>query len=385
MKTIEIEEFLKQNTADTFLVDLRKTEDYRRETIGNAISIPYEKLKEQYHTIPENRTVYVFCYTGEVSRDAVSFLEEEGYDAVNLEGGYRAYLRQKLHAMVQEENQLEERTKEIERSIMKNKRFHKAIWSRFVKAIKEYELVQEGDKIAVCISGGKDSMLMAKLFQELKRHRKVNFDVLFLVMDPGYNPENRQIIMDNARLLGIPVEVFHSEIFDTVATIEDSPCYLCARMRRGYLYSEAKKRGCNKIALGHHFDDVIETVLMGMLYAGKIETMMPKLHSKNFEGMELIRPMYMIRESDIKAWRDYNGLGFIQCACRFTEHCATCGGAKVSKREEMKTLIAQMRKESDVIDKNIFRSIHDINLGTVIGYHIGKEHHSFLDDYDNRA
>ena len=228
-------------------------------------------------------------------------------------------------------------------------------------------------------------MLMAKLLQELKLHGKVKFDLVFLVMNPGYNEDNWNIILNNAKLLGIPIQVFDSDIFNIVADVDKSPCYLCARMRRGYLYSHAKELGCNKIALGHHFDDVIETTLMGMLYSGKVETMMPKLHSKNFEGMELIRPMYMVREADIKAWRDYNHLHFIQCACRFTERCATCGGEKGSKRDEMKELIAELRKRCDTIDMNIFNSVHNINLKTVIGYHKGDWSYNFLDDYDQRG
>jgi tRNA(Ile)-lysidine synthase TilS/MesJ len=245
-------------------------------------------------------------------------------------------------------------------------------------------LIQEGDKIAVCISGGKDSMLMAKLLQELKRHGKISFELVFLVMNPGYNADNWKIIQDNAKLLGIPLTVFESDIFNIVAEVDKNPCYLCARMRRGYLYSQAKKLGCNKIALGHHFDDMIETVLMGMFYGGKVETMMPKLHSSNFEGMELIRPLYMIKEADIKAWRDYNQLNFIQCACRFTENCATCGGAKGSKRDEVKELIGELRQKSDVIEYNIFRSVHNINLKTVIGYHKDDWTYNFLDDYDEK-
>lgn len=225
-------------------------------------------------------------------------------------------------------------------------------------------------------------MLMAKLLQELQKHGEVPFELVFLVMNPGYNADNWKIILDNAKLLGIPLTVFESDIFNIVADIEKNPCYLCARMRRGYLYSHAKELGCNKIALGHHFDDVIETILMGMLYSGKIETMMPKLHSQNFEGMELIRPLYLVKEEDIKAWRDHNGLHFIQCACRFTENCATCGGGRGSKRDEMKELIAAFRRESDVIEKNIFRSVHDVNLGTIIGYHKGSMRYNFLDDYD---
>ena len=225
---------------------------------------------------------------------------------------------------------------------------------------------------------------MAKLLQELQLHGKVKFDLVFLVMNPGYNEDNWNIILNNAKLLGIPINVFESDIFNIVADVDKSPCYLCARMRRGYLYSHAKELGCNKIALGHHFDDVIETTLMGMLYSGKVETMMPKLHSKNFEGMELIRPMYMVREADIKAWRDYNNLHFIQCACRFTERCATCGGEKGSKRDEMKELIAELRKRCDTIDMNIFNSVHNINLKTVIGYHKGDWSYNFLDDYDKQ-
>ena len=272
---------------------------------------------------------------------------------------------------------------EVEQSL--RKKFRKNIWCKFTKAINEYELVKPGDKIAVCISGGKDSMLLAKLFQELKRHNKFDFEVKFLVMDPGYSPVNRQVIEENAKRLEIPIEVFESDIFESVFNIEKSPCYLCARMRRGYLYSHAQKMGCNKIALGHHYDDVIETILMGMLYSGKVETMMPKLHSQNFEGMELIRPMYLIKESAIKAWRDTNGLHFIQCACRFTENCVSCGGGRGSKRDEMKELVAQFRNTSSVIETNIFNSVRDINLRTVMGYHKDGEYYNFLDDYDQRG
>lgn len=274
-----------------------------------------------------------------------------------------------------------ERTKEIERSIIK--KYRKNIWCRFTKAVREYELIRDGDKIAVCISGGKDSMLMAKLFQELKKHGRNNFDLVFLVMNPGYHEENWQIIQNNARMLGIPLTVFETDIFDIVAGVEESPCYLCARMRRGYLYNNARELGCNKIALGHHFDDVIETILMGMLYGGQIETMMPKLHSLNFEGMELIRPMYLIREDAIKAWRDYNGLHFIQCACRFTEHCTSCGGGTGSKRDEMKMLIRQLRDSSDVIEQNIFNSVKNVNLNKVIGYKKDGKTHHFLDTYED--
>lgn len=276
-----------------------------------------------------------------------------------------------------------ERYQSIEQSIIK--KFRKPIWRKFIKGVQEYDLIQDGDKIAVCISGGKDSMLMAKLMQEMQKHGVKDFSLEFLVMDPGYAPANRRQIENNAKTLGVPIRIFESDIFNIVVNVEESPCYLCARMRRGYLYSQAKELGCNKIALGHHFDDVIETVLMGMFYAGKVETMMPKLHSQNFEGMELIRPMYMVKEKDIKAWRDYHGLTFLQCACRFTEECADKNKETESKRQEIKELIEELRKKSDIIDSNIFRSIHNINLNTVIGYHKGDEKYHFLDDYGKKT
>lgn len=271
-----------------------------------------------------------------------------------------------------------ERLKDIERSI--NKKFHKQIWSRFTSGINDYHLVEPGDKIAVCISGGKDSMLMAKLFQELKRHNKFPFELVFLVMDPGYNPRNRELIESNAKLLNIPVTIFESDIFESVVHIEKSPCYLCARMRRGYLYSKAKELGCNKIALGHHYDDVIETVLMGMLYGGQVQTMMPKLHSTNFEGMELIRPMYLIREDDIKHWCSYNDLHFLQCACRFTENCATQPDNN-SKRQEIKEMIRRMKEINPQVESNIFKSVENVNIDTVISYKKDGIKHSFLDEY----
>ena len=275
-----------------------------------------------------------------------------------------------------------ERTREIERSIIK--KFRKPVWRRFTKALHDYELVKDGDKIAVCISGGKDSMLMAKLFQELARHGKKNFDVVFLVMNPGYNERNFQLIKENARILNIPITVFQSEIFNIVASEESSPCYLCARMRRGHLYSRAKELGCNKIALGHHYDDVIETILMGMLYGGQVQTMMPKLHSTNFEGMELIRPMYLIREADIIHWADYNNLHFIRCACRFTEKVAAAAEEedKGSKRAEVKALIRQLAAKDPVVEFNIFKSVENVNLNTVIAYKKDGVKHHFLETYD---
>ena len=281
---------------------------------------------------------------------------------------------------VVESNITERDYSDIERSIQK--KFHRSIWSKFVAGINEYNLVEPNDKIAVCISGGKDSMLMAKLFQELKRHNKFPFELVFLVMDPGYTEANRKKIEENARLLNVPITVFESNIFDSVFHIEKSPCYLCARMRRGYLYKFAKSIGCSKIALGHHYDDVIETILMGMLYGAQIQTMMPKLKSTNFEGMELIRPMYFIREDDIKAWRDYNNLHFIQCACKFTDTCTTCNnGQNHSKRQEVKELIRTLKKTNPEVEQCIFKSVENVNLDTVVAYKVKGKRSSFLDNY----
>ena len=388
MKTITIEELEALKDAEKTIVDIRPQDQYMRGTFPGAVSLPASRLEEQYEEetarLDKMHPVYVMCHTGEKSQEWVRRLTGDGFDAVNVEGGYRAWLRLSLSRFVGGESEAdrEEKRARIEQSIIK--KFRKPIWRAFTRALNTYDLIQEGDKIAVCNSGGKDSMLMAKLFQELKKHGKFQFETVFLVMNPGYNADNWKIIQDNAKLLGIPLTVFESDIFDTVATIEQNPCYLCARMRRGHLYAQAKALGCNKIALGHHFDDVIETILMGMLYSGKIETMMPKLHSQNFEGMELIRPMYLVKEDAVKAWRDYNGLQFIQCACRFTENCVSCGGGRGSKRDEMKELIAHFRKESDVIEKNIFKSVHNINLKTVIGYHKDDWTYNFLDDYNDK-
>ena len=270
----------------------------------------------------------------------------------------------------------------IERSIIK--KFRKEIWRPFIEAVQRYELVNEGDKIAVCISGGKDSMLMAKLMQELQRHSKVKFELVFLVMDPGYNEINRQKIESNAELLHIPITVFETDVFAVANTSEKNPCYLCARMRRGYLYSKAQELGCNKIALGHHFSDVIETPVMSMFYGGQLQAMLPKLHSKNFEGMELIRPLYLVREDDIKAWRDYNGLHFIQCACKFTDTCTTCNNEENrSKRVEIKELIKNLKKVNPFVESNIFRSVENVNIDTVVGYKQHGIRHNFLEGYDD--
>lgn len=274
-----------------------------------------------------------------------------------------------------------ERYEEIERSIIK--KFRKPIWRKFTQGINDYNLIQEGDKIAVCISGGKDSMLMAKLLQEILRHGKMHFELVYLVMDPGYNARNRQKIVDNAKILNIPIQIFESDIFGIVSEIEESPCYLCARMRRGHLYKKAQDLGCNKIALGHHFDDVVETILMGMLYGGQVQTMMPKLHSTNFEGMELIRPMYLIREQDIIDWCQYNELDFIRCACRMTENIEISeDGSSNSKRQEMKNLVKQFEQVNPHMAMNIFRSVENVNLKTIIAYKQNGVTHHFLDQYD---
>ncbi len=273
-----------------------------------------------------------------------------------------------------------ERTRDIERSIIK--RFRKEIWRPFVKALNEYQMIQEGDRIAVCISGGKDSMLLAKCMQEILRHGKMQFGLEFLVMDPGYRPENRALIEENARILGIPVHIFQSDIFQVVTDVKDSPCYLCARMRRGNLYANARELGCNKIALGHHFDDVIETILMSMLYGAQVNTMMPKLHSTNFPGMELIRPLYLVKEADILAWKEYNHLRFLQCACRFTEESEQNRNEELSKRKEMKHLISGFRKINPYIDTNIFKSVGNVNLDACIGYVQNGVRHHFLETYN---
>ncbi len=286
------------------------------------------------------------------------------------------------------EETMEDRCREIERSIIKQ--YRKEIWRPFVRALNDYDMIQPGDNIAVCISGGKDSMLLAKCMQEILRHGKMEFGLHFIVMDPGYHPDNRKLIEENAKLMGIPVQIFESDIFDIVVDVDESPCYLCARMRRGYLYAKAKELGCNKIALGHHFDDVIETILMSMLYGAQVNTMMPKLHSTNFEGMELIRPLYLVKEEHILAWKDHNRLKFLQCACRFTEQIAKEQAEKgvnpadivhTSKRQEMKELIKQLRQVSPHIEMNIFRSVENVNIDACIGYvRDGKRHH-FLEEY----
>lgn len=372
---ITIEELKKLDKNTYQIIDIRDENEVAHGAIPGAVATPADSI-EGNENIDFSKKLVICCSRGRFSVEVAEGLEEKGMDAVSLEGGYIAWL---LDAMKQEEEV--DICKDVELSI--RKKFRKSIWCKFTKAINQYELVKPGDRIAVCISGGKDSMLMAKLFQELERHGKKNFEVVFLVMNPGYNEINYETIVNNAKILNVPITVFTSEIFDIVAGEEESPCYLCARMRRGHLYSKAKELGCNKIALGHHFDDVIETILMGMLYGAQVQTMMPKLHSTNFPGMELIRPLYLVREEDIIHWMNYNDLHFIQCACRFTESCASCGGTeKGSKRAEIKDLIRELRKKNPYIEKNIFRSVENVNLNTVIGYKKDGVRHHFLDEYD---
>ena len=373
---ISVEKLGELQPEDCVICDIRGEHDRAYGFIPGSIGISAEELL----TSPpaDGKKLIIYCARGVVSVDLADELCDRGLEAYSLEGGYIAWLRAEMRRRNDEE--LRER---VEQSI--RKKFRVSLMSKFIKALKTYQLVNEGDRVAVCISGGKDSMLMAKLFQELKRYSEVNFEVKYLVMDPGYNADNRRIIEDNARALGIPVTIFETDIFESVYNVEKSPCYLCARMRRGYLYRFAQELGCNKIALGHHYDDVIETILMGMLHGAQIQSMMPKLHSTNFPGMELIRPLYLIREDDIKAWRDYNGLHFIQCACKFTDTCTTCNdGQNHSKRQETKELIRELKKSNPDVEKCIFKSVENVNLDTLIAYKQHGVRHHFLDSYDDK-
>ncbi|MBQ9251704.1 MAG: ATPase [Clostridia bacterium] len=358
------------------LIDTRDDISYTYGTMPGAVNYPDLMAEAQAGRLPKEKKLVLFCMHGSQSYGLAEDLREMGYDACSLREGYSAWLRKNLAR--------EDRSLEIENSIRRVRRFRENLMTPFTKAIRTYELLQPGDRVAVCISGGKDSMLMAKLFQELQRHKKYPFELRFLVMDPGYNELNRLMIETNAAALGIPITIFESDIFDIVDNIPKSPCYLCARMRRGHLYKQAQELGCNKIALGHHYDDVIETILMGMLWSGQFQTMMPRVHSKNFPGMELIRPMTLIREDEIKAWRDYHGLHFIQCACHFTDTCSSCreDGAPVSKRMETKQLIKKLHETNPDIEAHLFNSARCVNLDTVLGYKLHGEEHSFLENFE---
>ena len=408
IQTITPEELYTARPGTWLLLDIRTEEEYRDGHIPGAVHTGREELlqadtagiqillrqalpaeeksasADPPAVSPESGSsvfppVLVYCTYGVLSEEAAVHLEECGFSAAQLQGGYGKWLA----GMIRREAEEESRKEEAESSL--RKRFKKDITGNFVKAISRYELVLPGDHVAVCISGGKDSMLMAKLFQEIRRRNKFPFEVTFLCMDPGYSESTLDMIHANARLLGIPLTLFRSSIFDAVDHISHSPCYICARMRRGYLYSKARELGCNKIALGHHYDDVIETTLMSILYSGQVQTMMPKLHSTNFAGMELIRPMYLIREEDIKKWRDANGLQFIRCACHFTDTCSLEGkGDSNSKRLEAKHLIAELKKNNPNIEGNLFQSMQNIHLDAVLGYKQHNIRHSFLDDYDEK-
>ena len=374
--SITIAELKNRNKDSYQLIDIRDAIEISHGAVLDAVVVPAEEI-ETSSEVDKDKLLVIFCARGVVSIDVAEHLREKGYQAESLEGGYGAWL---LDVMSKPEEQ--NKAKDVELSL--RKKFKKSIWSKFTKAINTYELVKPGDKIAVCISGGKDSMLMAKCFQELKLHNKFEFEVKFLVMDPGYSEANRKVIEENAKSLNIPITIFESDIFESVFTVEKSPCYLCARMRRGHLYHFAQELGCNKIALGHHYDDVIETILMGMLYGAQVQTMMPKLHSTNFEGMELIRPLYLVREDDIKAWRDNNGLHFIQCACKFTDTCTTCNNENRSKRVEIKELIQTLKQVNPYVEGNIFKSVENVNLDTVVAWKQHGEKHHFLDAYDRK-
>ena len=378
--SITIKELKALDKNDYQIIDIRDEIEVSHGAIPGALAMRPEDIEIRENT-DRSKKLVICCSRGKYSVEVAENLREKGFDAVSLEGGYAAWLVDFFQE--QEEAAADEFAKNVEQSL--RKKFKKKIWSKFTKAINTYELVKLGDRIAVCISGGKDSMLMAKCFQELKLHNKFDFDVKFLVMDPGYSPANRRVIEENAKRLHIPITIFESDIFDSVYHIEKNPCYLCARMRRGHLYHYARELGCNKIALGHHYDDVIETILMGMLYGAQIQSMMPKLHSTNFEGMELIRPLYLVREDDIKAWRDYNGLRFIQCACKFTDTCTTCNNEEnKSKRMEIKELIRTLKEVNPYVEGNIFKSVENVNLDTMICYKTGGEKHHFLENYDKQ-
>lgn len=380
MKELTYRELLGLPAGSYALVDVRDPVRVGYGAIPGSVNIEEKEMQKSIghyaETLAPGKAIVLYCQSGIHTMALADAFEKLGRDAYSLHEGYVSYLR---YIIENERNQ--EIQGRAELSI--RKKFHEALFTPFAKACRDYRLIEEGDHIAVCISGGKDSMVMAKLFQEIQRHRKMEFSLVFLVMDPGYNMENRALLEHNARILGIPITIFETRIFDAVDKAEKYPCYLCARMRRGYLYSKARELGCNKIALGHHYDDVIETTLMSMLHSGQIQTMMPKLRSQNYEGMELIRPLYLVREQDICRWRDFNGLHFLQCACHFTDTCTTCheDGTTSSKRLETKKLIAELKKDNPLVESHIFSSMSNVDLNAVIGYKKDGVRHHFLDDY----
>lgn len=378
VEEITIQELAQMKPSACQIIDMRDETAFALGHIDGAVLIPQKELETSHGELPRDKTLVIYCRSGILSADVAEQLRDEGYQAVNLVGGYVQWLQDKIRRETKNE-----KAAEVEQGL--RKKFHRVIFSRFAKAIKTYDLIQPNDRIAVCISGGKDSMLMAKLLQELQRHSEVPFELVYLVMDPGYNEINRQKIESNAALLHIPITVFETNIFDVANNSEKSPCYLCARMRRGHLYKKAQELGCNKIALGHHFNDVIETTVMSMFYGSQMQAMPPKLHSTNFPGMTLIRPLYCIREDDIIAWRRYNDLEFIQCACRFTEACTICdNGGGGSKRQEVKVLLRRLMRDNPNIENSIFRSIHSVALDTMPGYKSEGIEHSFLERFDRQ-
>ena len=378
---ITVEELAALPENEVELVDIRDEVAFERGSLPGAQNLNPLELQQGGYDLPEDKLIVCICMWGKISLGLAQNLRQQGYTAVSLQGGYALWLQRKLERETAEAAEDEERLKRIEGSLRKKCK-HK-ISTKSVEAVCKFDLVRPGDKIAICISGGKDSMLMAKLFQELKRHNKFPFELIFLCMDPGYNEMNRRIIEENAKLLHVPLTFFSTDIFESVFHVEESPCYLCAKMRRGYLYRKARELGCNKIALGHHFDDVIETNLMSMLYSGAVRTMMPKVKSTSCPGMELIRPLYYVHEADIKRWRDDNGLYFIQCACKFTETCSTChtDGTTDSKRLEVKKLIARLAETNSQVPGNIFHALENVNLDTVLKYKQAGEEHTFLEQY----
>ncbi len=378
IQEITLEELADLPESTYVLYDTRDEISWQYDTIPGADHVPDLWESARAGQLPMDKKIVLFCMHGTESAAYTQALSHLGFDAWNLKGGYAAWLQKQMRH--------QDRSAEIEETLRGRSPFHKKLFVPFAKAINKYQMIRPGDRIAVCISGGKDSMLMAKLFQELKRHRQIDFEPVFLVMDPGYNDLNRALIEDNAVTMGVPLTFFRTSIFDAVDKVDKNPCYLCARMRRGNLYAKAKELGCCKIALGHHFDDVIETTLMGMLWGGQIQAMMPKLHSEHFEGMELIRPMYFVREDDIKAWRDYNRLHFIQCACHFTDTCSSCrtDGSPVSKRMQTKLLIRELKKTNPGVEQNLLSSVHNVNLDMVIAYKENGVKHSFLEKYDRQ-
>ena len=374
--SISIKELKELDPSSYQIVDIRDAVEISHGAIPGALVMKTEEI-ETNDAIDRSKKTIICCSRGRFSVAAAEELQEKGWDAVSLEGGYIAWLMDVMSAPEEQD-----KAADVEKSLQQ--KFQKVDLVQISKAINTYELVKPGDENCCLYFRRKRFDVDGEMLSGVKASHKFDFEVKFVVMDPGYSPENRKVIEDNAKSLHIPITIFETDIFDSVYHVENSPCYLCARMRRGHLYHFAQQLGCNKIALGHHYDDVIETILMGMLYGAQVQTMMPKLHSIHFEGMELIRPLYLVREDDIKAWRDYNGLHFIQCACKFTDTCTTCNNEENrSKRVEIKELIKNLKKVNPFVESNIFRSVENVNIDTVVGYKQHGIRHNFLEGYDD--